>query len=91
MMNMKLLLLILFAGISVLSYGLLSNNIIDVDIQKWELLSMPAEGQSLGDPGIFTTFSCKCNGGTCNTNYLPPANIIPHPQSLGSNGNQLCT
>ena len=89
-MKMKLLLLIAFAVVSIMSYGLMANH-INVTIQEWELLAMPAEGQSLGDPGVFTSFSCQCNGGTCNTSYRPPASIVPHPQSLGANGNQLCT
>lgn len=91
-MNMKLLFFIAFAGISVLSYGLMENH-IDITIQEWDLLAMPSEGQSLGDPGVFTTVSCTCNGITCNTSYLPvpPGDIVPHPQSLGANGNELCT
>jgi len=92
-MKMKLLLLILIVGAtSGLSYGLLSND-ITMNIQKWELLSLPlAIGDPLGGPGEYTTFHCTCNGGACNVLYTDsPTNTIPDSQSLGASGNKLCS
>ena len=90
---MKLLLfLILIVGASGLSYGLLSND-ISMNIQKWDVLSLPpTAGDPLGGPGEYTTFSCKCDGGACIITYTdPPTNSIPSPNSLGAIGNKLCT
>ena len=89
---MKILLLILVVGASGLSYGMLAND-IDMNIQKWDVLSLPpTPNMSPPVPGQLTTFSCKCDGGVCNVNYLdPPTNSIPDPASLGPIGNQLCT
>ena len=92
-MKMKfLLLLILIVGASGLSYGMLSND-INMNIQKWDILSLPPiEGDPLGGPGEYTTFSCSCDGGICNVDYLDsPTNSIPDPASLGLSGNKLCT
>jgi len=88
---MKFILLIVFVGISALSFGFLSNNMA-VTIQPWALLALPPTDPESSGIEEFTTFNCECEGAPCNVDYTDaPTNTIPDPASLGAVGNQLCT
>jgi len=93
-LNFKLLLIVI-AGAGALSYGFLGND-ISLDIQEFDLVIMPPEdGTSLAGATQFDSVQCACrNGptgtfGVCNTSENPPG--LPDPNSLGPNGNKLCT
>ena len=87
-MNFKLL-IIFIVGIGALSYGFLGNDIL-LDIQELDVIIMPPEDGSLSDATQFSTVECLCDNDsdgdfeTCNTT---PGD----PNSLGPNGNMLCT
>ena len=104
-MNIKLL-LILFAAIGGLSYGVLSND-MELSVQKFDFLSLPAMDEDpLADHASLGSFKCSCLGtdsetgeerfdpSFCNVEYdVEPTDDdpgIPAEGSLGLSGNKLC-
>lgn len=104
-MNIKLL-LILFAAIGGLSYGILSNDIL-LSVQKFDFLALPAMDEDpLADHDALGSFKCSCFGtdeetgeerfdpGFCNVEYeVEPTENDPGiaaEGSLGLSGNKLC-
>lgn len=81
--------MILIVGFGALSSGYLANDIA-LDIQKFDVIIMPPEDGSLSEATQFSTVTCACRTdpavifGSCNTT---PGD----PNSLGPNGNMLCT
>ena len=70
-MNFKILLLLAIAGASLLSYGVLSND-VELEIQKFELLVMPPmDGESIEGATEFSTMHCSCSNPNNPNDFSP--------------------
>jgi len=81
-MNYKLLILVMIVAVGVSSYGVLVNQ-IDLNIQKFELISMPTmSGNPEAGTTVFSSVKCSCSPSPnapfspnkCNVSYVVSPN-----------------